>query len=302
MSRDYQTDFFFCSGHPSSGIVMDATVIPIGSWVQGSKLTWPTAKSQRCRLPCKRKTGAEAMLVLVSQGNAPLWVPSTLALFLVSLSGAAGSTEWGPQNQAFTGGLHSEIDYVVCGENLRRSIDTKNMFISFSSLLRPPVGGIAGTAKNGAVSIVLAAGYPEDKDEGLTFTYTGAGGRDLKEGNKRVGHQTKDQELTGSNEALARTCDCPFNPNGGQARDWRKSRPVRVVRSSKLMKHNPAFAPEQGNRYDGVYKLVKVLLFLRSFDVDNIDPSRLQHIFTTSSMASSTGKSKECRDLLCGGT
>lgn len=128
-------------------------------------------------------------------------------------------------------------------------------------LLRPPVGGIAGTAKNGAVSIVLAAGYPEDKDEGLTFTYTGAGGRDLKEGNKRVGHQTKDQELTGSNEALARTCDCPFNPNGGLAKDWKKSRPVRVVRSSKLMKHNPAFAPEQGNRYDGVYKLVKVILF-----------------------------------------
>ncbi|KAG0026230.1 hypothetical protein BGZ81_006530 [Podila clonocystis] len=122
---------------------------------------------------------------------------------------------------------------------------------------RPPVGGIAGTAKNGAVSIVLAAGYPEDKDEGLIFTYTGAGGRDLKEGNKRVGHQTKDQELTGSNEALARTCDCPFSPKGGHAKDWKKSRPVRVVRSSKLMKHNPAFAPEQGNRYDGVYKLVK---------------------------------------------
>ncbi|KAF9388785.1 E3 ubiquitin-protein ligase uhrf1 [Podila verticillata] len=125
---------------------------------------------------------------------------------------------------------------------------------------RPPVSGIAGTAKNGAVSIVLAGGYPEDMDDGLEFTYTGAGGRDLKEGNKRVGQQTKAQELTGSNEALARTCDCQFTGKNGTAKDWRKSKPVRVIRSAKLKKHNPTFAPEQGNRYDGIYKVVKYWL------------------------------------------
>ncbi|KAF9432920.1 E3 ubiquitin-protein ligase uhrf1, partial [Entomortierella beljakovae] len=122
---------------------------------------------------------------------------------------------------------------------------------------RPPVAGISGKAATGAVSIVLAAGYPEDKDEGLEFTYTGAGGRELKEGNKRIAQQTKNQELTGVNEALARTCDCPISLKGGVAKNWKKSRGIRVVRSSKLKKHNAEFAPEAGNRYDGIYKIVK---------------------------------------------
>lgn len=109
----------------------------------------------------------------------------------------------------------------------------------------------------GAVSVVLAAGYPEDKDEGLHFTYTGSGG---KINNSTV--QNADQKLTMYNEALARTCDCEFNLDGGTAVDWIKSKPVRVIRSSKLKSHNPAFAPEEGNRYDGIYKLEKVRGFL----------------------------------------
>ncbi|KAF9344554.1 ubiquitin-like with PHD and RING finger domains 2, partial [Mortierella sp. AD094] len=122
---------------------------------------------------------------------------------------------------------------------------------------RPPVAGIAGKASIGAVSIVLAAGYPEDKDEGLGFTYTGAGGRNLENGNKRVAHQTKDQVLEGVNEALARTCDCPVNVLGGVAKNWGKSRAVRVIRISKLRKHNAEYAPLECNRYDGIYKIVK---------------------------------------------
>jgi len=104
----------------------------------------------------------------------------------------------------------------------------------------------------------MAAGYPEDKDEGLEFTYTGSGGRNLKDGNKRVAAQTSDQELTMQNEALARTCDCPFNVKGGSAKNWKKSQGVRVIRGYTLRKHNPLYAPLEGFRYDGIYKLVKV--------------------------------------------
>ena len=40
---------------------------------------------------------------------------------------------------------------------------------------------------------------------------------------------------------------------GGRAKDWRKGKPVRVVRSEKFKKHSK-FAPDEGCRYDGTYK------------------------------------------------
>ncbi|CAG8674662.1 6326_t:CDS:2 [Ambispora leptoticha] len=128
---------------------------------------------------------------------------------------------------------------------------------SESGIHRPPVAGIAGGAATGAVSIALSGGYPEDEDNGDTFTYTGAGGRDLKTGNKRMAKQTLDQKLDKTNLALARTCDAPISENGATANDWRKSLQIRVVRGEKLKKHNSKYAPEQGYRYDGIYKLVK---------------------------------------------
>nr|CAG8551628.1 4503_t:CDS:2 [Entrophospora candida] len=129
---------------------------------------------------------------------------------------------------------------------------------SESGVHRPPVAGIAGKAIVGAVSIVLGGGYPEDKDNGEEFTYTGSGGRDLKTGNKRVASQTSDQELTKQNEALARTCDASFNnKTGAVAKNWKNSKPIRVCRTEKLKKHNPKYAPDEGVRYDGIYKIVK---------------------------------------------
>ena len=58
--------------------------------------------------------------------------------------------------------------------------------------------------------------------------------------------------------ALARTCDCPLNDKtgGGSARKWTNSKPVRVVRNYKGRKSSE-YAPEEGNRYDGIYKVVK---------------------------------------------
>ena len=43
---------------------------------------------------------------------------------------------------------------------------------------------------------------------------------------------------------------------GNEAKDWKKGKPIRVIRSSKYLKYSK-FAPEEGNRYDGIYKVVK---------------------------------------------
>ncbi|KAJ3336495.1 hypothetical protein HDU93_002697 [Gonapodya sp. JEL0774] len=111
----------------------------------------------------------------------------------------------------------------------------------------PVVGGIAGTAKQGCRSIVLSGGYPEDEDNGDTFTYTGSGGRNLKEGNRRTKEQDSDQQLL-----------------KGNLSNWKKSRPIRVLRSSKMIKEATKkqrgieYVPkEDGFRYDGIYKLVR---------------------------------------------
>ncbi|KAJ1973786.1 hypothetical protein H4R35_003935 [Dimargaris xerosporica] len=138
--------------------------------------------------------------------------------------------------------------------------------LSASGVHRPPVSGIAGTSASGAVSVVLAAGYPEDEDYGDEFIYTGSGGRDLATGNRRHGVQSFDQELTRFNMALARTCDAKVNEKlGATAKDWRKSRAVRVVRSYKLAKHHPKYAPVEGVRYDGIYRIVKYWLEKSSY-------------------------------------
>ena len=49
--------------------------------------------------------------------------------------------------------------------------------------------------------------------------------------------------------------------NGAESRDWRSGKPVRVVRNCKGRKHS-TYAPDEGNRYDGIYK---VLLLSCSF-------------------------------------
>ncbi|TRY62677.1 hypothetical protein TCAL_02058 [Tigriopus californicus] len=121
---------------------------------------------------------------------------------------------------------------------------------------RPPVAGIAGRPTEGAFSIVLAGGYEDDVDNGDEFYYTGAGGRDLS-GNKRTAEQSFDQVLDKTNLAIAVSCDCKVDKEkGGEAKNWRKGKPIRVVRSEKLKKHS-AYAPQEGCRYDGIYKVVK---------------------------------------------
>ncbi|KXS19403.1 hypothetical protein M427DRAFT_52841 [Gonapodya prolifera JEL478] len=140
------------------------------------------------------------------------------------------------------------------------------MAVSEDGVHGPPVGGISGSSKTGCRSIVLSGGYPEDEDYGETFTYTGSGGRDLKSENRRTAKQDSDQKLEKANLAIAITCDAARvdDVKGAVASDWRKSKPIRVLRSSKLIKEakkkniGVEYVPtETGYRYDGIYKLVR---------------------------------------------
>ncbi|KAM4027113.1 E3 ubiquitin-protein ligase UHRF1-like [Anomaloglossus baeobatrachus] len=128
--------------------------------------------------------------------------------------------------------------------------------VSEAGVHRPHVAGIHGRSHDGSYSLVLAGGYEDDVDNGTEFTYTGSGGRDLS-GNKRTAEQSCDQKLTNTNRALAMNCNAPINEKqGAVAKDWKAGKPVRVVRNAKGSKHSK-FAPEEGNRYDGIYKVVK---------------------------------------------
>ncbi|KAF9081301.1 ubiquitin-like with PHD and RING finger domains 2, partial [Mortierella sp. AD031] len=95
----------------------------------------------------------------------------------------------------------------------------KRIEVAHAGVHRPPMSGIAGKADVGAESVVLSGGYPEDEDHGLEFTYTGSSVRE-----------------------------------SGQAVDWKRSQPIRVVRGYQL---GPPLAPKAGYRYDGIYKLVR---------------------------------------------
>ncbi|KAG9351238.1 hypothetical protein JZ751_025129 [Albula glossodonta] len=128
--------------------------------------------------------------------------------------------------------------------------------VSEAGVHRPHVAGIHGRSNDGAYSLVLAGGYEDDVDYGNEFTYTGSGGRDLS-GNKRTAEQSCDQKLTNMNRALALNCNAAINEkHGAEAKDWKSGKPVRVVRSAKGRKHSK-YCPEDGNRYDGIYKVVK---------------------------------------------
>ena len=62
------------------------------------------------------------------------------------------------------------------------------------------------------------------------------------------------------NRALALNCNTPVNDkDGGEAKNWKAGRSVRVIRSSKGRKHSK-YSPEDGNRYDGIYKVRSGLL------------------------------------------
>jgi putative restriction endonuclease len=77
------------------------------------------------------------------------------------------------------------------------------------------MGGISGNAREGADSIVLSGGYPDDRDYGEVIIYTGHGGR---EGNRQIRDQ--DPEDAG---------------NAGLRTSYLDQLPVRVLRGNIKM-------------------------------------------------------------------
>jgi putative restriction endonuclease len=95
------------------------------------------------------------------------------------------------------------------------------------------IAGIAGSGRTGARSVVLNGAYEDTEDWGETILYTGHGGREPETG-QQVAHQT----LTRGNLALA------LNAETGL--------PVRVIRGAR---HPSPYAPLEGYRYDGLYRV-----------------------------------------------
>ncbi|KAL8038082.1 hypothetical protein ABFX02_11G080600 [Erythranthe guttata] len=125
---------------------------------------------------------------------------------------------------------------VVVGETWENRMDCRQWGAHF-----PHVAGICGQSDHGAQSVALSGGYVDDEDHGEWFLYTGSGGRDLT-GNKRTNkEQSFDQTFLKYNEALRISC--------------RQGYPVRVVRSHK--EKRSSYAPLEGVRYDGVYRIEK---------------------------------------------
>ncbi|KAJ7475752.1 PUA-like domain-containing protein [Mycena latifolia] len=106
----------------------------------------------------------------------------------------------------------------------------------------PPQGGIHGSQACPAFSVMLSGGYEDDCDMGETFTYTGEGGRKAIEGaNGKKSWSTKqcmDQEWVRGNKGLQLS--------------HISGKPVRVVRGHTLLSR---YAPVEGYRYDGLYKV-----------------------------------------------
>ncbi|MEV8353944.1 YDG/SRA domain-containing protein [Streptomyces niveus] len=98
---------------------------------------------------------------------------------------------------------------------------------------RPPQGGICGTKKDGAESIVVSGGYKDDEDYGDVIIYTGHGGQD-----------------SSKNQVSEQTLDDPGN--AALVTSYLEGLPVRVLRGAHA---GSQWAPKEGYRYDGQFRV-----------------------------------------------
>ncbi|KIK95244.1 hypothetical protein PAXRUDRAFT_398876 [Paxillus rubicundulus Ve08.2h10] len=112
---------------------------------------------------------------------------------------------------------------------------------SNDSIHAPWVGGIS-PGPHGAYSVALSGGYDDDVDAGYAFTYTGAGGRDLK------GTKAAPKNLRTAEQSYDQSFD--HNHNKALKRSVETGKPVRVIRGFKL---RSPYGPSEGYRYDGLY-------------------------------------------------
>ncbi|MBS2532202.1 HNH endonuclease [Catenulispora sp. NF23] len=94
--------------------------------------------------------------------------------------------------------------------------------------------GISGNGREGADSIVVSGGYPDDRDYGDVIIYTGHGGRD-----RDSRRQVADQKITSPG-------------NAGLVRSQLEELLVRVLRGSR---GNPVHSPKTGLSYDGLFRV-----------------------------------------------
>ncbi|KAJ7254078.1 PUA-like domain-containing protein [Mycena haematopus] len=116
---------------------------------------------------------------------------------------------------------------------------------SADAIHAPWVGGIA-VGPQGAYSVALSGGYPDDIDWGYAFTYTGSGGRNLK------GTKTNPLNLRTAPQSSDQTFENNFNKALKVSAETKK--PVRVIRGYKV---DSPYAPYEGYRYDGLYRVEK---------------------------------------------
>lgn len=124
--------------------------------------------------------------------------------------------------------VFGELEGLRIGDTFRNRLE-----LSKSGVHKPTQAGISGSQKEGADSIIVSGGYEDDEDFGDIIIYTGHGGRDVSSGK-----QVTNQELVRGNLALAESC--------------KNGLPVRVIRGA-YKKSN--FAPEEGYRYDGLFRV-----------------------------------------------
>lgn len=91
--------------------------------------------------------------------------------------------------------------------------------------------GISWAPGAPAESVVISGGYEDDQDWGDTLLYTGMGG-------SHNGEQVADQALVSGNKALMLS--------------FERRTPVRVIRGAKA---RSKFGPQQGLRYDGLFRV-----------------------------------------------
>lgn len=123
--------------------------------------------------------------------------------------------------------IFGHVPGVAVGDSFATYLD-----MNAAGLHRSTMGGIAGTERTGADSVVISGQYADDVDRGDLIVYTGQGGRN------ESGKHVSDQTLTRGNRALAV--------------NQLKGLPVRVIRGSHRLSD---YAPTSGYRYDGLYRV-----------------------------------------------
>ncbi|WP_380285908.1 YDG/SRA domain-containing protein [Kitasatospora purpeofusca] len=104
--------------------------------------------------------------------------------------------------------------------------------LSEAGVHAPLRGGIHGNSREGADSIVVSGGYPDDEDHGDVIIYTGHGGQE----NKR---QVSDQDIKDPG-------------NAGLVQSALEGNLIRVIRGAS---GDPKHSPASGFRYDGLYRV-----------------------------------------------